>query len=357
MSLRDRSHGEAISIMIKIASSKTSRNDKLIMKIAIVYSIPTRRAMSTTYLDTDKDTEFSAREIGTALESKGAEVILVPVTEDSLESIDQISADLIFNLIEWTGLDVGLTIAAFKRLEAQSVPFTGCSLPSLIQVADKIKMKKDLDLAGLPTPSWQEFKTGDEQVSRNLKFPAITKLALEHCSIGLTRESVVNDPEALRKVVRKFIGEFKQTVFAEEFIAGREFQITIIEEKGIRVLPPAEIIFKNPGELTFLTYKSRWDETHADYQTSTVGLAELTPNFRNKLESLSLEAYRVFGCRDYGRIDIRTREDDIFILEVNPNPGLGEDEEYGMTVSYRAANLTFADFIWKIVESSLRRSD
>ncbi len=327
------------------------------MKIAIIYSIPTRRALTTSYIDTDKDTELSAKEIGAALVSKGANIDLIPISEDNLESIDQISADLIFNLIEWTGLDVGLTIAAFKRLEAQNVPFTGCSLPSLIQVADKIKMKKDLDLAGLPTPIWQEFKTGNEQVSRNLKFPAITKLALEHCSIGLTRESVVENPEALKKITKKFINEFKQTVFAEEFISGREFQITIIEdEKGIRVLPPAEIIFKNPGELTFLTYKSRWDETHDDYKTSTVGLADLTPDFKNKLESLSLEAYRVFGCRDYGRIDIRTRDTDIFILEVNPNPGLGEDEEYGMTVSYRAANLIFADFIWKIVESCLRRT-
>lgn len=327
------------------------------MKIAIIYSLPTLRAIASPYIDTDKDTEASAREIGTALVGKGAEVELLPITEDNLNVIDTISADLIFNLIEWTGLDVGLTIAAFKKFEAQSVPFTGCSLSSLIQVADKIKMKNDLDMAGLPTPSWQEFKTGNEQVSRNLKFPVITKLALEHCSIGLTRESVVGNPQELKKVTKKFINEFKQPVFAEEFIPGREFQVTIIEDdQGIQVLPPAEIIFKNPGELAFLTYKSRWDETHADYETSTVGLAQLTSDFKNKLENVSLEAYRVFGCRDYGRIDIRTRGNDIFILEVNPNPGLGEDEEYGMTVSYRAANLTFADFIWKIVESCLRRS-
>lgn len=328
------------------------------MKIAIVYSLPTRRALLTPYLDTDKDTELSAREIGEALVSKSAIVELAPVSEDELDRIDKISADLIFNLIEWTGLDVDLTAAAFKRLEALGIPFTGCSLSSLTQVADKIKMKRGLDLAGLPTPSWQQFKTGLEQVSPNLKFPVIAKPALEHCSIGLTRESVVDTPEDLRKVARKFLSEFKQPVYAEEFISGREFQITVFDdEKGARLLPAAEIIFKNPKDLSFLTYKSRWDETHSDYKTSTVGLPDLTADFKNKLESVSLEAYRIFGCRDYGRIDIRTRGSDIFILEVNPNPGLGEDEEYGMTISYRAAGFSFPDFIWKIVEACLRRSD
>lgn len=326
------------------------------MNIAVVYSLPTQRALSTPFIDTDKDTEISAKEIGEALKVKGARIELIPVLENNLASLENISADLIFNLIEWTGLDVGLTIKAFKMLEALGIPFTGCSLASLLEVADKIEMKKVMDMSGLPTPHWQEFRTGRETVNPKLKFPLILKLSLEHCSIGLSRESVVSGPQNLVAVVRKFIKEFKQPIIAEEFIIGKEFQVTIIEdEKGPRVFPPAEIIFKNPKELTFLTYKSRWDATHADYKTSTVGLPELESDFKNKLENISLEAYRVFGCRDYGRIDIRTRGNKIFILEVNPNPGLGEDEEYGMTISYRAVGLSFPDFIWKIVQSSLRR--
>lgn len=327
------------------------------MKISVVYSLPTNRALGTKFLAADEDTEISAREIEAALISKGASVTLVPVTEDEFDSIDKISADLVFNLIEWTGLDVHLTIAAFRKLEALGIAFTGCSLKTLEVVANKIIMKEAFDSSGLPTPGWQFFKTGKEVFTSNFKFPVIVKPVLEHCSIGLTKEAVVNDAKNLRRVVKKSIIDFDQPVLAEEFITGREFQITLLNRSGgVVVLPPAEIIFKKPEELTFLTYNSRWDETHADYQTSTVGLAELGSKLKEKLEEISLAAYEVFGCRDYARIDIRTRGEEVYILEINPNPGLGEDEEYGMTVSYRAAGLTFADFIWEIVKSCLKRN-
>lgn len=326
------------------------------MKITVIYSVPTRRALATPYLATDQDTKESAQEVGRALKAKGAEVILVPISEDNLARLESLSADLIFNLIEWDGLDLPLSLKAFGMLEALKIPFTGCSLATLEKAADKIKMKEALDLVKLPTPTWQLFTTGDEPLRRDLKFPVIVKLVWEHCSIGLTRDAVIALPKALIPAVKERISLFKQPVYIEEFLSGREFQVTILEQKSDpMILPAAEIIFKKPEELTFLTFKSRWDETHPEYKTSTVALAKLTPKLKNRLEEVSLGAWKTFACRDVARIDLRCRGEEVFILEVNPNPGLGEDEEYGMTVSQRAAGLTFPDFIWEITRSALRR--
>ncbi len=326
------------------------------MLIAIIYSLPTCRALTTPFKAADEDTKESAREVEKALVTKGASVSLFPVSEDTIDTILSIKADLIFNLIEWDGLDLSLTLKALGHLESMGIPFTGVSLGALTNAADKIKMKEMLDLANLPTPPWQLFTTGQEPVSKKLHFPVILKLVWEHCSIGLTKDAIVTDPNVLRDAVTEHIRTFKQPVYVEEFISGREFQVSLIElKKGPTVLPPAEILFTTPQELTFLTYNSRWDQKHPEYKTSHVGLAKLTPSLKKKLESVSLATYKTFGCRDYARMDIRSRGKNVFILEVNPNPGLSDDKDYGMTVSYKAAGMDFSGFIWEIVVAALRR--
>lgn len=326
------------------------------MNIAIIYSVPTRRALSTPYKATDEDTKDSAEEVAAALATKGATLSLIPITEDTIGRIAVIHADLIFNLIEWDGLDTPLTRSAFDALEKTGIPYTGSSKEAIIVCNDKAKMKAKLDASSLPTPRWQLFEIGDEPVRPDFIFPVIVKLAREHCSIGLTKDAVVLKPEELPNVIKERITTFHQPVYAEEFISGRELQVTILErEKGLMVLPPAEIVFDTQGAGAFLTYKGRWEESHADYKESHVTKAALTPSLMQNLYRVSHKAHTAFGFRDYSRLDIRFRGEEIFILEANANPGLGDDDDYGMTVSYRAAGMDFADFCWEIVQSCFKR--
>lgn len=326
------------------------------MNIAVLYSLPTRRAMVTPYRATDEDTKDSAEEVAAALSTKGASVRLIPVAEDSIDQISRISADVIFNLIEWDGFDTPLSIAAFDAIEATGIAFTGPGKEAVITCNDKAMMKAALERFGLPTPRWQLFARGSESVRCDLAFPLIVKLAAEHCSVGLAKESVVSTPEELSKVIEERINAFHQPVYAEEFIAGRELQVTLLERvDGVTVLPPAEIVFDTKGTDAFLTYASRWDESHADYSESRVVKAALPSGLMKRLYRVSSKTFQSFGFRDYSRLDIRLRGEDVFILEANANPGLSDDDAYGMTVSYRAAGMTFADFCWEIVQSCLRR--
>lgn len=326
------------------------------MRIAIIYSLPTRRAMASPYIATDEDTKESAEEVAEALSGKGATAELIPISEDTIERIRSIQTDVIFNLLEWDGLDGSLLIKAMDALDATAIAYTGSSKAALAVCNDKRCMKAAMDAAGIPTARWQEFVTGREAVRDDFRYPVIVKLGLSHCSVGLTKDAVVMGKNKLSTVVNDRMSQFKQPIYVEEFIVGREFQVTILErDKGLAVLPPAEILFTTSGANAFLTYGSRWDERHADYKESSVGLAALSPSLAEKLQRISRKTFIDMGFSDYSRLDIRTRDEEVFILEANANPGLGDSDDYGMTVSYKAAGITFADFIWEIVESCLRR--
>jgi D-alanine-D-alanine ligase len=324
--------------------------------IAVVYSLPTKRALASPYADTEQDTVDSAEEVYAALKVKGASPKLVPVAEDSIDAISGIRADCIVNLIDWTGLDLPLSDVAFTAIEHTGIPYTGATRENYLTTSDKILMKKALDAHKLPTSRWQLFEIGTEPVRRDFDYPVIVKLAFEHCSIGLTHDAVVDNVQELAVRVRQRIKTFGEPVIAEEFIIGREFQVTVLETPdGIRILPPAEIVFDTQGPESLLTYESRWEETTKDYASSRVVLPKLSAFLSTVIDSVARKTFTELGFRDYARLDIRTRESTIFILESNSNPGLSDSDEYGMTVSYKASGMTFADFVWTIVGSAMRR--
>jgi len=327
------------------------------MNIAILYSVPTRRAKGTSYLVAEEDTVISAKKIAAALKTKGVTPILVALSEDSIKkTIRAIRADLIINLIDWTGRDLPLSLQAMKELTDCGILFAGATKDNF-ELVDKVAMKKALDAHSLPTPKWQVFRTGKESVSPLFMYPVIVKLACEHCSVGIEKTSLVQGGDELTRVVRDRIRRFSQDVYAEEFISGREFQITVLEkEHGPRMLPPAEIVYKPTDSAEFLTFSERWNVDDPLYQRSDTELACLLPNQLDMFERISIQTFMSLGFRDFTRIDARLKSDNKFmILEANPNPGLDDDELYSMMISARAVGLTFPDFLWEIVQSALRR--
>lgn len=329
------------------------------MHIVIVYSLPTKRAKQSKFLASDDDTVESAQEIEEALRQQGATTERVGVSEDAIdETISSIRADCIVNVIDWTGLDLPLSVHAMDVLVATSIPFTGAPKDAFLRGADKVLMKQTFDTHKLPTPRWQLFETGQESVRSDVCYPCIVKLAKEHCSVGLGSGSIVQTQEELIGKVREQLITYKQPVIVEEFLSGREFQITLLEEEdGLKMLPPAEVTYKVKGTRAMLSYESRWDEQHPDFHTSGMALAELSPSQLLEFERICKQTFTAFGFFDFTRIDARLdAQGHLMLLEANANPGLSHDPLYGMTVSYEAAGMTFSDFVWKIVSSCMRRA-
>lgn len=327
------------------------------MLITIIYSLPTTEVKHSPYLASEYDTKVSALEVAMALRSRGEKVKLKAISTKNISAIREIKSGLIFNLIEWTGHDLEKTIESIKLLEKSSLPFTGATAVNYLLTSDKYLMKVALVKAKLPTADYQHFISGKEKIDRNLNYPLIIKLIREHCSIGLEKDSVVDNPESLRKKILETINQYHEPVIAEEFLPGREYQVTVISKNGkLIVLPPAEIKYLN-GHYKFLTYQGRWDENHPDFKGTKVIRAKLSSVKLKKLKALALATFKKLNFRDYARLDLREdKKGEFMIMEINSNPGLGDDEEYGMTVSYKAAGMSFADFVWSIVQSAQSRN-
>jgi len=327
------------------------------MTIAILYSLPTKRAKLSAFVAADDDTVLSAYEIQDAVIACGWKPILVPVPEDAIEkTVGAIHADCIVNSIDWTGVELPLSLRVMDALDRLGIPYTGADRISFEHGSDKMEMKHVMEQFHLPTPRWQIFETGEEVFRTDFQYPLIVKLGKEHCSIGIDATAVKTNESDVRTHIAELIKQFEQPVIVEEFIRGREFQVTALEtELGIWMLPPAEIIFRTK-EMQMLTYESRWNENHPDFHTSTVQLADLTDTEMSELLRIVPLTFTAFGFHDYTRLDMRMSESGkLYILEANANPGLGDDELYGMTVSYKAVGWTFTDLIRSIILSCLRR--
>jgi D-alanine-D-alanine ligase len=81
--------------------------------------------------------------------------------------------------------------------------------------------------------------------------------------------------------------------------------------------------------------------------------AELTPELAVKIEEASRKAFRILGCRDYARVDFRIRNNEPYVLELNPNPDFAPDR--ALANNLWAAGLGHTEFTIQIVKNALAR--
>ena len=77
------------------------------------------------------------------------------------------------------------------------------------------------------------------------------------------------------------------------------------------------------------------------------------------LKQLSLDAYRSCGGKGYTRIDIRqdSSTGKLYMLEVNAQCGLSEDENYtSIGAILKVSDVSFTEIITEILKDALRRS-
>jgi len=87
----------------------------------------------------------------------------------------------------------------------------------------------------------------------------------------------------------------------------------------------------------------------------TVCPARLSRRALRRVQRVALDAYRVTGCRDYARLDLRlTSDDHPFVLEVNPNPDLTEGVSFMESAEY--AGYDFEVALDHIVQMALART-
>lgn len=224
-------------------------------------------------------------------------------------------------------------------LERLGFAFTGASSRVLSLSHDKPQIKRILDASGLATPPWAVFDTPG--TNGWAIFPAIVKAANEHCSIGISADSVVTSRAELESRVGYILSEHKQPALVEEFIDGREFHVAAWGNGNVTALPAAEMDYVGLTDIRdrLFTYDAKYVPGSRLYETIELRVpAELDPQARAELEGLVLATYRASGCRDYGRIDLRCRDGIFYVIDVNPNPDINPLT----SMSYAAAEAGFS---------------
>jgi D-alanine-D-alanine ligase len=270
--------------------------------------------------------------------------------------LQELKPDCVFNMFEGVADLYETEAHAAGVMEWLGIPFTGSPYHTLTLARNKALTKHLLQGAGLPTAEFMAVE-GLPVPPCRLDWPVIVKPGAQDASVGLDQGSVVTDQRRLNERVAFLLKNYGPPVLVEQYVPGREFNLGVIEDPDLTVLPVAEIVFtdKDPGFWPILTYDGKWKPGSRDYDSTPPKYpAAVGPKLREKLETLSRQAFRLLGCRDYARVDFRVKPSGRpYILEVNPNPDYSPTA--GLTGGLISAGMTHAEFSLTLVKRALAR--
>jgi D-alanine-D-alanine ligase len=292
-----------------------------------------------------------------AMENIGHKVIPVQLSDSDIAGVlVKYSPEeyIVFNWCEGIpGIPHSFARAA-QILADLGYTFTGSSPKVLELTDDKREVKKLLDQNKTNTPFWRVYETCN--ISDWTRFPAIIKPPFEHCSIGISPNSVVTNQDDLRKQAAYIIQEFKQPVIIEDYIDGREFQVGVWGNDVVEVLPAVEADFsklEDPRD-HLCTVDSKDDPLSYRYQKWNMIVPAMLSNIENEnLIQLCKNAYSAIGVRDYARLDVRYKDGDFYILDVNTNPYIGP--ECGLIKAAELVGYSYGEFGSRLVNFAWQR--
>jgi D-alanine-D-alanine ligase len=275
-------------------------------------------------------------------------IISVGSIKEIVGVLSQTPEKIIFNLVETiSGSAIKAGIVP-SLCDAFDKACTGCNTQSLMLTTDKWQSKAVLAAAGLPVPRAIQVEPG-QKPRLNFPGPYIVKPVAADASEGIDDAAIVKTPGAvLNKAVHRVHTQFKQTAVVEQYIDGREFNISVLHKNGKpAVMPVAEIDFAAfpSGKPRIVGYEAKWMEGSFEFHnTPRVVPAKISKALAKQLTVFAAKAAAAVGCTDYCRVDFRMdKKNRPFILEVNANPDISPDA--GLAAAIHAAKIPYHQFI------------
>jgi D-alanine-D-alanine ligase len=227
--------------------------------------------------------------------------------------------DLVFNIAEGIhGLAREAQVPAV--LDAYGIPYTFSDPLVMSLTLHKGLTKTVVGAAGIPTPPFAVLESPSDAEALSLPFPVFVKPVAEGTGKGVDPASVVADRQVLRQRVAELLARYRQAVLAEVYLPGREFTVGLLGTGAqAEVLGTLEIVLRPAAQPHVYSYlnKERCEEL-VDYHLRSADDPQVAA-----AEDIALRAWRVLGCRDAGRVDLRCdAEGRPQFLEVNPLAGL-----------------------------------
>jgi len=315
------------------------------------------------------DTLVQLEQVSAALKELGWNVATLATGLDlatTLASIRRINPACVFNLVESLGGEGRLIHFIPALLQAYGIPFTGCSSDAVYLSSHKLLAKALMRQCGIATPAWfsrtssdlWEAEAGADGAEADVSGQWIVKSVWEHASFGLDDGCVVNSVAAAHARIEASTRLHGGDWFAEHYIAGREFNISVLEQDGSpQILPMAEMTFVDyPADKPKIVgYAAKWDANAVEFHATCREFPMLSRELANALQQATLDCWKGFGLSGYARVDFRV--DDAgkpWVLEVNANPCIAADA--GFFAAAQRAGIALEHVVEHIVQAALTKA-
>ena len=260
----------------------------------------------------------------------------------------------VFNLCEGlVGLGREAQVPAI--LDAFQIPYTFSDPLVMALCLHKGLTKLVVRQAQLPTPNFLVVERSDtiDTSLTELSYPLFAKPVGEGTGKGVTPRSKVNTPSALAPICADLLERYQQPVLVEEYLPGREFTVGVVGTgAAARVLGTLEIVLLPDAEPDVYSYVNK---EHCERLVEYRRVDASADDEVRRAEAVALAAWRVLGCRDGGRIDLRSdahRQPQF--LEANPRAGLHQTHA-DLPMLATAIGMEYVELIGCILDSAIAR--
>ncbi len=260
-----------------------------------------------------------------------------------LDTLDN-KIDLVFPALHGPFGEDGKIQGLFDTLNIPYL-FSDClsSAVAMNKNQTKILVKNRGVLVANDTSIKQGEKYDVNKIISKLSLPIVIKPSELGSSVGM---SIAKTKENLAKGIKEAF-EHGEEILLEQFIKGRELTVGVMGNKNVKALPVIEII---PKVADWFDYKAKYEVGGSE----EVCPADIPEDIKNKIQKISLEIYRIIGCKDLARVDFIWQEgsDDLYFLEINTIPGMTATSLFPQAA--QAAGLEFSDFLDKLISYNIK---
>jgi D-alanine-D-alanine ligase len=248
----------------------------------------------------------SGANVSEALKSAGYRVTLIDVQRDAGSLLTRLNPrpDCVFNALHGRYGEDGCIQGFLNILE---IPYTHSGLLASALAMDKPMAKTLFRAAGLTVPD-HLLARRDDVINRDvLPRPYVIKPLNEGSSVGVR---IVREGDNLRPLAGAgWI--YGSQVMVEPYIAGRELTVAAM---GDRALAVTEIT----SHRGFYDYEAKYSQGGSGHMVP----AQVNAGTYEKAMATAIAAHRTLGCRGVSRADFRFDGNDLYLLEINTQPGM-----------------------------------
>jgi D-alanine-D-alanine ligase len=250
-----------------------------------------------------------------ALQSVGVDVQAFDPAQRPLQELKSEGFERVFIALHGRGGEDGSLQGALEWL---GLPYTGSGVMASALAMDKTATKRVWAAEGLSTPQWLALHRDEltrervRSIPDALGLPVVVKPPHEGSSIGITKAVGYS---GMQQAVELALGYDDELLF-EQCIEGPELTCAVLGDGASAVALPVVEIRAEDGNYDFAN-KYETDTTQYVFDALPVAL-------EREIRELVLRAYRLLGCRGWGRADLMLRKADMkpFLLEMNTSPGM-----------------------------------